>query len=166
MKLPTYQFVAQMGAAFAVVASLALVAYELKLNRDMAMADVYQQATAMAVEYQASMLSNERLQDALETNREDPSQLSKRELLLVLGYLDGWVWQKEADYYQYTIGMIDDTEWATHQKIIKGLGGSPCYRYAWNNKGRAQGLRADFAAEVNRIWADIPNEECQYGDWK
>ena len=54
MKLPTYQFVAQMGAAFAVVTSLALVAYELKLSRDMAMADVYQQAAAMAVEYQAS----------------------------------------------------------------------------------------------------------------
>ncbi|MEH6592588.1 MAG: hypothetical protein V7746_20140 [Halioglobus sp.] len=32
MKIPTYQFVAQMGAAFAVVASLALVVYEVREN--------------------------------------------------------------------------------------------------------------------------------------
>ena len=40
MKLPTYQFVAQMGAAFAVVASLALVAYELKQSRDLAVGEL------------------------------------------------------------------------------------------------------------------------------
>ena len=34
MKLPTYQFVAQMGAAFAVVASLALVVYEVRENTE------------------------------------------------------------------------------------------------------------------------------------
>ncbi|MEH6592432.1 MAG: hypothetical protein V7746_19355 [Halioglobus sp.] len=32
MKIPTYQFVAQMGAAFAVVFSLALVVYEIREN--------------------------------------------------------------------------------------------------------------------------------------
>ena len=40
MKLPTYQFVAQMCAAIAVVGSLGLVAYELKQSRDMAVAEL------------------------------------------------------------------------------------------------------------------------------
>jgi len=40
MKLPTYQFVAQIGAAFAVVASLGLVAYELKQSRDLAVGEL------------------------------------------------------------------------------------------------------------------------------
>ena len=40
MKLPTYQFVAQIGAAFAVIASLGLVAYELKQSRDLAIGEL------------------------------------------------------------------------------------------------------------------------------
>ncbi len=40
MKLPTYLFVVQMGAALAVVVSLGLVAYELKLSRDMAIGEL------------------------------------------------------------------------------------------------------------------------------
>ena len=40
MKLPTYQFVAQIGAAFAVVASLGLVAYELKQSRELAIGEL------------------------------------------------------------------------------------------------------------------------------
>jgi len=38
MKLPAYQFLAQMAAALAVVASLALVAWELKQSRDIGVA--------------------------------------------------------------------------------------------------------------------------------
>jgi hypothetical protein len=82
MKMPTYQWIGQMLAALGVVLSLALVAYELKLSRDMARADVYQQSAAMTMEYQANMLSNESLQPALEKHRQDTSQLSKREFYL------------------------------------------------------------------------------------
>ena len=165
MKLPTYQFVAQMGAAFAVVVSLGFVAYELKLTRDTAKADVYQQSAAMTMEYQASKLSNERLQDAFEKGREDPSQLSKRELYLILDYFDGWMWQKEAQFYQHQIGMSDETEWETHQKSIMLIGEYPCYRQSWSRGGQDM-VRTDFAVEVNRIWADAPEPECQFSGWK
>ena len=154
-----------MLAALSVVFSLALVAYELKLSRDTAIADVYQQGLAATLEYQASALSNERLQDALETRREDPSQLSKRDLYLIIGFLDGWLWMKEAQFFQHQLGMSDDTEWEVHQRAIISLGEWPCYRYAWNHKGLPESVHSDFAAEVTKLWADLPETECQFGDW-
>ncbi|MEP0202495.1 MAG: hypothetical protein ABJ084_03850, partial [Halioglobus sp.] len=56
MKLPTYQFVAQMSAAFAVVVSLGFVAFEMKLSRDFAKAEMYQQRIAMEMGAKVSTL--------------------------------------------------------------------------------------------------------------
>ena len=159
MRLPSYQWIGQMLAASGVIFSLALVAYELKLTRDTAKADIYQQSAAMLMEYQSSGLANESLQDAREQVFENIAEASKREILLYTDHLDGWMWQKEAQYYQYQIGMSDDTEWSNHQRNIREMAVSPCYRYTWNTWGKYM-VRDDFAAEVERIWAEIPETDC------
>jgi hypothetical protein len=78
MKLPTYQWIGQMMAALGVVLSLVLVAYELKLSRDTARADVYQQSASMTMEYQAALLANESYQEALFRMAKEPSALSEK----------------------------------------------------------------------------------------
>lgn len=159
MKLPTYQWIGQMMAALGVVLSLVLVAYELKLSRDTARADVYQQSASMTMEYQAALLANEAYQEALFRMAKEPSALSEREIYLVADAMDGWMWQKEAQYYQYQIGMSDEIEWSNHQRQIRRIGEVVCYQRTWSRWGKAS-VRDDFAIEVERIWADLPESEC------
>ena len=158
----TYQFVAQMCAALAVVVSLGFVAYELKLNREMAMADIYAQSVATAVDYHAQMMSNEVLQNS---RGKSTSEISKQELRMHVAEWMGWMWMKEAHFFQYKVGMIDDIEWEVHQRVIQGMGEGPCFRYAWNKWG-ANGVRDDFASEVETIWADIPEKACEFEGWQ
>ena len=159
MKLPSYQWIGQMLAASGVVLSLVLVAYELKLSRDTAKADIYQQSAAMTMEYHASLLANEPFQEALYKQYGESSELSHKEIFLIVDAMDGWMWQKEAQYYQYQIGMSDAVEWANHRRQIKKIGGAICYREWWNRSGK-YAVRDDFAAEVEQAWADLPESEC------
>ena len=110
MRLPSYQFVAQMGAAFAVVASLALVAYELKLSREVAMAQIYQERTAIISDQIVSTMGIEAYQQARNNRimKQSVSDAEQRLLdddqLLLLLFFDN-------THYQYTLGLIPEEEW-------------------------------------------------------
>jgi hypothetical protein len=113
LKLPSYQFFSQMGAAFAVVASLALVAYELKLNREVAMAQIYQERTAIISDRIIGTMGIEAFQQALikQSVSEAEQRLLDDDQLVSLLFIDN-------THYQYTLGLIPEEEWAV---VLAGL---------------------------------------------
>ncbi|MEP5567584.1 MAG: hypothetical protein ABJN62_07110 [Halioglobus sp.] len=163
MKLPTYQWIGQMLAATGVIMSLALVAWELKQSRDLGMADLYQQTAAMTMEYQSSTDQNEPLLAARLQYWEDQSKVTEKQLLRILHFADGWMLSKESIFYQNRIGVTPHNEWASHEYTLGSIGEFPCYIRRWN-KHKSREFHADFVEEVNRIWANIP-DECPFDDW-
>jgi hypothetical protein len=118
MKLPSYQFFAQMGAAFAVVASLALVAYELKLNREVAMAQIYQERTAILSDHIRGTMGIEAFQQAL-TSRKLKQPVSETEQRLLDDDQHVLLLFFDNTHYQYTLGLIPDEEWAVVLDALK-----------------------------------------------
>jgi hypothetical protein len=119
MKLPTYQFVAQMGAAIAVVGSLGLVAYELKQSRDMAIGElalsVYQ---AEAGQYLA-VLDSEAYNRAVykkEVSGEELTWGERKNLVRIITSANGITIAK---YQLWNLGLLSDGEWEWEVEKIK-----------------------------------------------
>ena len=108
MKLPPYQFVAQMSATFAVVVSLGFVPYELKLARDIAKAEVYLQRTALDQNYRLHMLDAEATRKAERKLRNGEEALSKHETRALLYQADTAIMSAENVFYQYQLGLLDE----------------------------------------------------------
>ena len=159
MKIPTYQWIGQMLAALGVTVSLALVAWKLKQSRDLGMADLYQQTAAMTMDYLGNSLQNKELQDAYAQWGEDPSQLTERQISQIVNDTNGWMFSKESIFYQHRLGVTPAKEWEVHQRVIANFAEVPCFENYWKS-GMAQTFHADFAAEVDRIWENLPEAEC------
>jgi hypothetical protein len=158
MKLPTYQLVAQMAAAFAVVVSLVLVAYELKLSRDLGMADLYLQRAAMLVEYKMDTYQNEILNDAYKQKVEDPASLTKEQIDRMTWDADIVMTYNEAAFQTNALGVLPESEWLSVESSVEKLAETICYVRFWNNIKTS--YNTDFAAWVDRIFANVRPPEC------
>jgi hypothetical protein len=85
MKLPTYQWFGQMLAATGVIISISLLAYEMKLSRDIAKADVYAQGAAMNMTMVLSTMPSEQIRAAMEKRGRD-EVLSEEETSLLVDH--------------------------------------------------------------------------------
>jgi len=162
MKLPSYQFFAQMAAAFAVVVSLGFVAYELKLARDVAKAEVYQQRTAMDQNYRLHMLDAEATRKAVRKLRNGEEALSEDEIADLLYEADTAIMSAENVFYQYQLGLLDEEEWKVWRRNMNWMLSIPCYRDYFNRN--RDGYRKEFAAEIEDIYSQIPSSECILSD--
>ncbi|MEH6587764.1 MAG: hypothetical protein V7720_14475 [Halioglobus sp.] len=157
MKLPTYQFVAQMAAAFAVVASLGLVAYELKLSRDIAKADVYQQNVVMDQNVVLQLFDAEAFRDAAR-KRDLGEDLSKKELNLFVKRADISMLNAENVLYQHKLGLLDKEDWAVWTHAMEWMLTTPCYREFFEKQ--RDGYRKEFAVEIDKLYAKLPEIDC------
>lgn len=157
MKLPTYQWFGQMLAATGVIISISLLAYEMKLSRDVARADVYSQSTAMDMALVLSTIPSEQIR-AIAGKQLRDEVLSKEETYLYFDYVDAWVIAAENGFYQYQLGLQGEDAWSAKRWQLKSQVASPCYREIFN-KSR-EGYRKDFVVEVEAILADIPEVDC------
>lgn len=154
MKLPTYQFVAQMGAAFAVVVSLGFVAYELKQARDIALAEVYQQKTALNIENVTANIDSPALLDAYLKLWESPDTLEIRDFMLLIGDLSAQFSYWENNHFLYQLGMITEEQMNTIRAMISSTLSDNYSRHYWMATSKNGAWRKSFAAEVNRIVAE------------
>ena len=151
MKLPTYQFMAQMGAAFAVVVSLGFVAYELKQARDIALAEVYQQKTALNIERVRSHIDPTALLDAYIKLWESPSKLESRDFSLINGDLAAIFSYYENNHFLYQLGMVTEEQMNTIRAVISHSISDNYARHYWMVTSKNGDWRKSFADEVNRI---------------
>ncbi|MEP4484812.1 MAG: hypothetical protein ABJ013_04210 [Halioglobus sp.] len=164
MKLPTYQWVGQMLAALGLIILLALVAYELKLSRDLGMATLLQETAANKMQYAAGSSQDAALMDAYFQMYEDPSLLTKKQVQRLLWDTDSWMEQAQAKFIQIELGVLDNIEWEHLQLAMQSYTEAPCYaEYFKGVEGR---WRSDFKAVVVKLWGEASTPECPYDDWK
>ena len=158
MKLPSYQFLAQMSAALAVVISLGFVAYELKLARDIAKAEVYQQRTAIDQNYRLHMLDARAARKAERKLKRGKEALSEDEIDVLVYQADTAIMSAENVFYQYQLGLLDKEEWLVWRRNMKWMLSTPCYRSYFNRS--KDGYRKEFAGEVESIYSELPESDC------
>ncbi|TDG12853.1 hypothetical protein E2F43_14940 [Seongchinamella unica] len=119
MKLPTYQFVAQMAAAAAVVISLALVAYELKLSRDTAVGELAVSVHELEASVYLEVLDVAEYNKAiykLENNEEELTWSEHKNLFRIVMTSTGIA---TAKYELWKLGLLSDAEWEWEVRKIK-----------------------------------------------
>ena len=142
-----------------IVVSLALVAYELKLSRDLGRAALLQQSAATSMDYWATSNQNEPLVAAWVQLREDPSQLTKEQVTRLSWNVTRMMYQLESQFFTYRLGLIDDATWKGRRSAIQGIGEMPCYVSYWKDIA-SRDFRADFLSEVDQIWANTTEAAC------
>lgn len=119
MKLPTYQFIAQMGAALAVVASLALVAYELKQARDMAIGElalsVYELESSLYLELLDAESYNSAV-NKLENGESELTWAERKNLFRVIMAGNGITIAK---FELWKLDLLSDSEWQWEIEKVK-----------------------------------------------
>ncbi|MEH6591989.1 MAG: hypothetical protein V7746_17130 [Halioglobus sp.] len=164
MKLPTYQWIGQMLAAIGVIASLALVAYELKLSRDLGMATLLQETAANKMQYSAASNQDRALIDAYSQMYEDPSLMTKMQVRRLLWDTNSWMEQAQAKFIQIELGVLDNIEWEHLQLAMQSYTETPCY--AEHFKGADDRWRSDFKAVVVKVWGDAPIPDCPFDEFR
>lgn len=160
MELPTYQFMAQVSAALAVVISLGFVAYELKLSRDIAKAEVYQERTAMDQAWRMHLFDPKA---AMEANRKHKlgHEITEGEMGLIVQTADIAIMSAENVSFQYQLGLLDEGEWSVWKHNMEWMLTTPCYREYFEDQ-RA-GFRRAFAEEVEKLYSELPEIDCPIG---
>jgi hypothetical protein len=155
MKLPAYQFIAQMSAAFAVVASLGFVAYELKQARDIALAEIYQHKTELMMGLNMALADYPELLDAQLKLNESPEKLEEREMYLLFSRFSASMSYFENNHFLYLYGMVTEEQMDTIRAEIGRWFDNQLYRQWWIDSSIRGSWRASFAAEVDRILAGL-----------
>lgn len=159
MKLPTYQFVAQMLAACGVMFSLGLVAYELKQSRDIAIADVYQARSAMWLDYASSMYSPEQYEAAV-IKQEDPEEkLSPFDIEVLSNVTSNAFTYFENVHFQYQQGLITEEEWISTKENVAAEFSYPC-THTWWQEFRGH-FRKSFINEVEGVIHSMETGLCE-----
>ena len=158
MKLPTYQFVAQMAAACGVIFSLGLVAYELKQSRDIALAEVYQARSAMWLDYTSSMYSPEQYEAALVRQDNPDKKLSLFDSEVLSNVASGVFTYFENMHFQYQQGLITEEEWLSTKGNLAAEFEYSCIHSWWQQYGK--NFRKSFAYEVQRVIEGLNISSC------
>ncbi len=152
MKLPSYQFLAQMGAACAVIVSLGFVAYELKQARDIALAQIYQDKSELIMSLNLAPLEYPELRDSSFKLWTSPEKLEERDLHILHSHFLAFLSYYENNHFLYQRGMITEEQMDTIRKEIAGwFNDNELYRHYWIESSERGSWRVSYAAEVNRI---------------
>ncbi|MDC0996972.1 hypothetical protein OAT01_14720 [Pseudomonadales bacterium] len=160
MKLPSYQFLTQIGAAFTVVVSLGFVAYELKLSRELGMANLYVQTANMQLEHYLERNRDDFLNDAYDQMNEDPNGLSTRQLDRILWDTEVFFVTLDAQFAQDALGFTPESERDIMFVDIQNTFGITCLYEHWNDI--KYGFNADFVAGVDKELIDFTPPECPW----
>ncbi|MEP6360456.1 MAG: hypothetical protein ABJ084_15370, partial [Halioglobus sp.] len=143
--------------AFAVVVSLGFVAFEMKLSRDFAKAEMYQQRIAMEMGAKVSTLDVDAWREGTKKVRLN-EQRTRAEKWALIGRADISMLQAENVHYQYQLGLMDENDWSVWQYNMVWMLNTPCYRQFFERERNA--FRKNFVTEVERIYSNLTEIDC------
>lgn len=148
------QFLGMLG----VIASLVFVGFEIKQSRDIALADIYQQRSAMWMEMQLSRLPPEQYRIAYNKVQRDPTTLTAEDIGIFEDMFYAKLTLYENLHFQYQLGLITDEEWAAAVANIRSDFSLPC-RTRWWQEDR-HNWRTSFADNVDRLLIKLAPGPC------
>ena len=165
MKFIRYDVVAQLLGILGVIASLLFVGFEIKQSRDIAMADIYQQRSAMALDIALSKYSAEQVAKAMSTVRDDPLKTTQEDALVFSELLVANFIYYENVHFQYQLSLIGEEEWAASKRLIsRGFEVAPCSPVWWSHTKET--WRESFASEVDGLLEQLDLAPCNVPVWQ
>ena len=159
MKIIRTDVIAQLLGILGVIASLLFVGFEIKQSRDIAIADIYQQRSSMALDIALSKYSPEQVAKAMSTVRDDPLKMTEHDARALSELLAANFIYYENVHFQYRLGMIDEEEWAASKRLIsRGFEVAPCSAAWWRQTKET--WRESFASEVDSLLERLDVAPC------
>ncbi|QFU76647.1 hypothetical protein EY643_13840 [Halioglobus maricola] len=155
MNLRRFEWLGRFFAVAGVILSLCLVAYEMKLARDVAMADLYQQRVDMDLAGYREFFDGAEYFEALVLYHDGEELSFKQESMLQLAYLMTLT-SIDSAYYQWELGLVPDDEWIRNRsETALQLQENPLAIKAWNN---GAGFRQGFVDEIELLVPQMQDE--------
>lgn len=152
MGFAKWKDIAEFIAILAIVGSLIFVGLELRQARQIAVADIYQQRTAMLIDVHSIRLTSELLYRVVEKDmaQEELSTLERRFLngshIPLFSY---W----ENNHFQYQMGLMPEEQWNASRNAIRNYLQRSPGRLEWWATERPN-VRKSFADAVDEILAE------------
>lgn len=147
MTRTNWKEIAELVGVTAIVASLVFVGIELRQARQIAIADIYQQRTAMIIELHGARLSSEPLAES-RSKMAAGAELAEweRNLVNTEHYLFFTYWENV--HFQYEHGLMLQEQWDASRRAMKGyLRSNPDARDFWDSIKFV--MRDSFVATVD-----------------
>ncbi|MEP6390336.1 MAG: hypothetical protein ABJ056_10480 [Halioglobus sp.] len=154
MKIPTYQFVAQMAAAFAVVVSLGLVAYELKLSRDLGMAEMMLTRINSDNDLTVALMGIDSFNSAVEKIHETHEELTWQEQNTYDKAVNAWIWSWYADFNLWNMGLLTQEEWDLNERMIKDMIADPRFS-KYIDPTLDNYANVSFIEKLRELWDEV-----------
>ena len=142
----------QVIGVFGVMLSLVFVGLEIKQSREIAIADIFQQKSALAVQVQQGLLSPELYSDTMRKMVSGEELSPFEEGLLQFGQTP-WFQYWENVHFQYELGLLPESAWQASRRAIASRLRRPIYQKWWESERLYWG--ESFTKEVDKILAEV-----------
>jgi len=138
----------QVAGFFGIIASLVFVGLEMQQSRQTAIADIYQQRTAMLIQVQTTQFVPEQYQDVrIKDLMNEPLSILE-EQLLQYGWLP-WFAYWENNHFQYQMGLLSEEQWQSSRNTMRNWVRRPGFEAWWVDERSSQ--RESFAQAVDEV---------------
>jgi hypothetical protein len=142
----------QLAASIGVILSLIFVGLEIQQSREIAIADIYQQKTAILIDQLAFGMPAEAVHEARRKSRLGEDLSSEDEFAIYLS-LAARIAYWENNHFQYQMGLMPAEQWqASRNAIARRAKGDPNFLVAWAQERPV--VRQSFADAVDQILVD------------
>ena len=132
----------------ALVASLVFVGLELRQSHEIAIADIYQQRSAMLIEVHAIRLSSDLLHETISKAHAGEPLTDVEKSLLTTHFLPMFSYW-ENNHFQYQMGLMPEEQWNASRNTIRNYIRRPGFLEWWQRE-RLQ-VRKSFADAVDEV---------------
>ncbi len=132
--------------------SLVFVGFEIKQSREIAIADIFQQKSALAVQVQQGLLSPELYSDTMRKMVSGEELSPFEEGLLQFGQTP-WFQYWENNHFQYEIGLLSEAAWQGSRNAMRNRLRNPRYQEWWESDRLS--WREPFTKEVDKVLSEV-----------
>ena len=138
----------QVVGFFGIFASLLFVGLEMQQSRQIAIADTYQQRSAMIIQVNSIALTSEIVHETL-SKLEAGETLTRTEQGLLDSRWNPYLNYAENNHFQYQLGLLSEEQWLSTRNNMRGRARDPVFLEWW--EGNRASWRESFAQAVDEL---------------
>ena len=132
LKLSDWAHLAEIGASFVVVASLAYVGFEINQNTNAIHAATYQGYVENLTQVDLAVVTDRSLDRIITTGESTPDELTSEEWSTFRRFSLARTGQLELAYFSYVSGTMSEVQWSGVQPLVQSIFCLPGYRRFWD----------------------------------
>ncbi len=138
----------QILASVGVILSLIFVGLQIQQSREIAIADIYQQRTALLLQQVGLSTPPEKVLQALSKEWAGESLDRSDEWVLYMATASRLAYW-ENNHFQYQLGLLSEEQWEASRNAIRGLSTNPRFLKTWELEHDI--VRRSFAEAVDEL---------------